>query len=87
MLRKHRYVILGGALTILVVAACLFLPGFFLNLAGQQDVGPVRLADQEYNADNVSAGDSVDFNLQTRLLMRSGQWQCRGHGDPGGRGL
>ena len=77
MLRKHRYVILGGTLMILVVAACLFLPGFLLNLAGQQDVGPVRLADQEYNADNVSAGDSVDFNLQTRLLMLSGQWQCR----------
>ena len=77
MLRKYRYLALGIMVMLLVVAACLLLPGFLLNLEGQRDVGTVTRATQEYNADNVSAGDSVDFNLQTRLLMLSGQWQCR----------
>ena len=76
MLRKYRFFITGMALTMVLVLLCMYLPGKLVESQGKAQIGQIIRADQEYYADNVSAIDSLDFNIRPRLAMLSGQWKC-----------
>ena len=77
MLRKYRFLIAGLLCTAIVVFLCLWIPGALLYMGGERAVGKAQQADQVYYADNVSTGDTVSFDLNIRLLMKSGQWKSR----------
>ena len=77
MFKRYRALAAGLALTAVVVLLCLWLPGIFLRAEGQMAVGMARQADRLYYADNISTGNVVDFDLNIRLLMHSGQWKSR----------
>ena len=76
MLYRYRYLILSALLTIVVVAACLFAPDFFLTLERRGDTGRVMHGENVYNADDISDDSISTFNFQKRLMMLSGQWKC-----------
>lgn len=75
MLRKYRYLAVGLALTVVIVLGCFFIPGVLLHIDSSRELGKIQQADQLYYADNVNASDAVEFDLSTRLLMKSGQWK------------
>ncbi len=77
MLRKYRYLAVGLALTVVIVLGCFFIPGVLLHIDSSRELGKIQQADQLYYADNVNASDAVDFDLSTRLLMKSGQWKSK----------
>lgn len=76
MLYRYRYIILSALLTVVVVAACLFAPDFFLTLERRGDTGRVMHGENVYNADDISDDSISTFNFQKRLMMLSGQWKC-----------
>lgn len=75
MLRKYRYLAVGLIVTAAIVLGCLLVPGLLLHMDSRRELGKIQQADQLYYADNVNASDAVDFDLSTRLLMKSGQWK------------
>lgn len=78
MVRKYKKLAAALCAMALILALCLALPGVFLGVDSRRDVGQVNQAGQQYYADNISAKDTFDFDLVTRLLMLSGAWKSSG---------
>ena len=76
---RRRYVFLAGSLALMltVVLLCLFMPGALLKLENQQIVGEIMQADQVYYADNVTAEDTISFDITMRLMMLEDRWKSK----------